>query len=94
MELKAIEKKVLNILENFPETRDDDKVLYYKYLDIYGYDTKIKLEDYLFNSKYPKYDSVSRCRRRVQSKRPDLLGTKTRQRKECEKEYIEYAKSS
>ena len=38
MELKAIEKKVLNILENFPETRDDDKVLYYKYLDIWQHE--------------------------------------------------------
>jgi hypothetical protein len=73
------------VMENAPETRDDDYLLWLAVIDIcaaedgnptYTYQTTISqfLRKAIF-SKYPHFNTVSRSRRKVQRKYPELKAT-------------------
>lgn len=89
---------VQQILEERPLTRENDKVLYYYVLYHFGINTEIPLSIYLLDTEgvYPSYDTVSRTRRLVQQKNPDLLGTRAavRFRKEKQEEIKEWVKEN
>lgn len=93
--LKEIETEIVPLLEQYPFTRNDDKILYLLLLEKKGYDLNITLKDYLsaMGDNYPNYDSVTRCRRKIQEKRPDLIGNRRirKLRAENESEYRDYA---
>jgi hypothetical protein len=102
MRLTNITKLVKDILESRPETRDDDYILWLNVLrntntDIPDY-TNMPVAEFLLNAKYmrfPHYESVSRARRKIQEKYPELRATdETRTaRANFEKRYRKYARS-
>lgn len=97
--LQSVEKVVLQVLEEVPLAREDDYVLmYYVCLRL----NKIDLLDTTFfdallhHKQYdmPNWESVTRARRKVQEKRPDLVSPqKAKKRHEEEKVYREYART-
>lgn len=88
--LTDIENLIFPILRDVPETRDDDMKLYLEVLKHLGVYVGCTLEHFLSNRRlYPSYESISRCRRKIQHFNPEL-GT-SRVRKALEEEYRLYA---
>lgn len=96
--LHTMENVVLEILEKSPAARSDDYVLMWLVCN------KTKPEivekpfaDVLYHHKslgLPNWETVTRCRRKIQEKRPDLVSPVTaRKRRKEEEEYREYAHS-
>ena len=94
--LHIMENVVLEILEQSKAARSDDYVLMWLVCQ------KIKPEivekpfaDVMYHHKslgLPNWETVTRCRRKIQEKRPDLVAPVTaRKRRKEEKEYREYA---
>lgn len=75
--LKKVKDMVVFELENRPETRDSDRVLISKvYEDFFG----IKNEPFfevLMRDDVPNFESIRRCRAKVQEVRPDLRASET-----------------
>ena len=81
--LKTIEKKVRAVLEKNEDARNDDMVLY--------------LAEIITQHKYlglPSFESVSRTRRKLQARYPELAGSRPVQKMRAtgEKAYRRYAK--
>lgn len=100
MKLKTLEAQVIYMLEKHPKTRDDDSLLYACYL-LYKKVPNVSVIEFFKNPDYYKaelgiasFESVGRCRRKVQESRPDLRPTKeARARKrENESRYRTYAR--
>lgn len=103
--LLNITKVVKEILEERPSTRDDDNLLWLEVLRAAVRDWKYgsKMTDltlaYVLTSIHrlglPSFASVSRARRKLQEKYPELRGTRTTQEKRKEREavYEEYARN-
>lgn len=105
MRLKKIEPIVESILVTHPETRNSDMLLYRRYvLDKTGIDIlqAISIEEF---KNLPKYESVTRCRRKLQEQERKLIAMGgvpihtvlpyeevEARRKELEAEYEEYAR--
>ncbi len=98
--LKTLEGKVRDILKNNQDARDDDMVLYLvlcnEYLENAG---KISLAEIMAKHKsfgLPGFESVSRTRRRLQARYPELLGSLSVQERRSagEKAYRRYSKES
>ena len=92
-ELKTIEQKVLYELENFPQTRQSDKVLVTAlYMDFYGVTAGTPFVD-VIHGKFPNYESIGRVRRKIQEKREDLRADAAieSQRIANQEAYIAYA---
>lgn len=102
--LKHIEGLVECFIEAFPALRVDDYSLYYYVCKHYFYqngkilefqnlsftEAMLKHKEY----KLPSFESVTRCRRRVQAKRPELKDpAKARIRAEAEQDFRAYARS-
>ena len=96
--LHTMENVVLEILEQSKAARSDDYVLMWLVCQ------KIKPEivekpfaDVMYHHKsfgLPNWETVTRCRRKIQEKRPDLVSPETaRKRSKEEEEYREYAHS-
>lgn len=93
--ISKYENLVLCILLDKEEARADDKYLYYWVLREEGFSTHISIENYLLgNSSYPNYDSITRCRRKLQEKYPELRPAKNEQirREEAEEDFRAYAR--
>ena len=73
----TVENKVLQILRDSPETRDNDMLLILRYYNRFG-DIRagdLPLEDIAYNYKgygLPCFESIRRARQRVQSLFPEL----------------------
>ena len=92
-----IEERVEFLLAEFPETRESDEILYMKILERDGRYNFENINVLKFfrdreKAKVPSFKSVERARRKVQSYRPDLMGSKQIQaaRKKMEKKYHDY----
>lgn len=107
MELKEfikLEDQVKQILMDYPRTRNDDMYLYYVYcMKKLGENNITKIFEFstIFCDKRERelrkikpYQSVERCRRKIQAEFPELSSEKVIKtaRKEEEKEYIEYSR--
>lgn len=93
--VKKYEAVVYYILKTYKATRSDDKLLYYWFLREEGFSTKLTIESYLLgNNNYPNYDSITRCRRKLQETYPFLRPPKNEQerRDEAEKDFRAYAR--
>ena len=96
--LNVIEKIVLQVLEESPTARQDDYILMLKVCEKVNPEAlnlpfRVVMKHHHFNM--PNWESVTRCRRRIFEKRPDLeppVSTR-RKRRKAEEEYREYAKS-
>ena len=82
---------VKNILVKDEAARDDDMYLYALVVGQTGLvsaeATFYEVMVYAKYMKLPSYESVSRARRKVQEKEPDLRGSKYKIRKQEEEEY-------
>lgn len=73
----TVENKVLQVLRDSPETRDNDMLLILRYYNRFG-DIRagdLPLEDIVYNYKgygLPCFESIRRARQRVQSLFPEL----------------------
>ena len=98
-ELYTLESRILDLLKGYPATRKDDMFLYFKYCDtvIEGMTAKIFLDLFLYSGarklyKVKPFESVSRVRRRVQVKHPELTDVETvESRQEQEAIFVDYA---
>ena len=92
-QLLKTEKEVRKILEEYPITRTDDNLLFIAY-----WMKKAPEVSFIDFWKSPQlygavaYKSVERCRRKVQSKHPELKEKVTAEaREQAEMDYINYA---
>lgn len=99
--LNKLENLVIQILREDEESRNSDNRLYVMVIDsIVSNGSSMSVKDLFLNQKklgIPPFESVSRCRRRVQSDNPELRGdddiVNARRRKETEfKDYFGRAK--
>ena len=91
------EEIVKSILEKHPETRGDDFLLYAEVIREYRPElAKLSVLDFFVAHKNlycPSYESLTRVRRRVQEKHPELLSDKAKEiRAKEEAIYRAYAK--
>ena len=106
--LVKLEDEVISILEDNPNTRGDDMTLYsvYAYRRLKGKTDGLSMmrgfllifsdKRYRVTNGVAPFESVSRCRRKVQSRREDLRPTEeqVRERAEAIAEFKKYARAS
>lgn len=106
--LVKLEDEVVSILEDNPNTRGDDMALYsvYAYRKLKGKTDGLSMmrgflllfsdNRYRVTNGVAPFESVSRCRRKVQSRREDLRPTEeqVRERAEAIAEFKKYARAS
>lgn len=93
--ISKYENVVKYVLTNYKATRSDDKLMYYWVLRLEHFFTGVTLEEFLLSDAgYPNYDSITRIRRKLQEKYPELRPPKGVQisREEAEQEFIDYAR--
>ena len=94
--LKNVEPKVTRILEQYPASRKSDAVLvkiYYN--EVIDVDTLSfgAVCDHFEDLGLPSFESIRRCRQKVQAKRPDLVDpTTAKKRRKLVEDYQDYAK--
>lgn len=93
--LKTIQQMVEDILRQYPGTRSDDReliqTLYGKY---YGVDYYKPFGAVIRDRSLPSFESIRRCRQKLQEHNEDLRGNKKSENARLTKqeEYIEYAR--
>lgn len=94
--LKNIEPKVIKILEEHPETRGDDFLLlkhYYNEIIDVSFMSFATVCDHHEELDLPSFESIRRCRQKVQANRPDLVDPRTaKHRRKLIDDYKDYAK--
>lgn len=81
--MKTVESRVLEILRDCPETRNEDMLLFYRYYNRFADYLRageLPLEDLAYNYKaygLPCFESIRRARQRVQSLFPELSRNST-----------------
>jgi len=87
-------EQVKGILTQYPASRDDDMLLYAIFLHknriVHSYE---KFYDVMAHAKergIPSYEGITRARRKVQEKEPNLRGKRYNQRMKSEEEYRDY----
>ena len=99
MKLKKLEQIVIEILEKDVKARGNDHLLYTKVIfkmrpELSEYNYKHIFENYI-DYQLPPFESVSRCRRNIQIKYPNLLDFKTYKHRRAKiQEYLNYAMES
>lgn len=95
--ISKYENTVLCIMLDHEDTRSDDKLLYWYLLREECFSLSISLERFLLGGgeNYPNYDSITRIRRKLQEKHPELRPAKNEQirREEAEKDFRAYARN-
>ena len=93
--LKDLEKVIKPILEEKPQTRDDDYLLYAELIAKYvpkalEYPARTFLQ-YHNELNLPNIKSVERARRKLQAKYPELASERAKKRAEQQAVYVDYA---
>ena len=100
--LKTIENRVLAVLKEYPEARNDDMKLYLLVSEACIYDTHgigdFRFEDVMSNYKaygIPCFESIRRTRQKIQAKYPELGCSPEvrRARHKMQRVYSDYAKN-
>lgn len=98
MELRHLKTNVEHILETDEETRGDDFALIVKvYKEMKGtLFTSLKFEALMLGHEtfgLPSFESITRCRRKIQAERPELRATREVEniRMDEQKKYLEFA---
>ena len=96
--LNNLQNIVKEILTNDELARKDDCYLILQVISkLYPYEIGKKFIDVMFGAKKKgiSFESITRCRRKVQEKNPKLKDEKTaKMRNAKQKEYIKYSKQS
>ena len=91
-----VEERVRKILVHNPRTRNDDNLLIYEYLSTYHDINNVSDKELLLNSKQlgiPSFETITRARRKVQEKHPELKDEETAHYRKLEEEkYKEFAR--
>ena len=78
--MKNMLDKVINLLTKHPSLRDSDERLaaniWYNHIQNINEINAITLLSRFAEGKLPSYESISRCRRKIQEEKPDLRGKK------------------
>lgn len=77
MKLKNLEEVVECVLEKHEKARNDDFMLYGYVISKFGIDMHQELQRFLWEHEkqaVPSFESVSRCRRKIQERRQELQG--------------------
>ena len=93
--IDTVHEQVKYLLTNYPKTRDSDKKLIGGvYQMFYGVDTyNESFADVLFNEEVPAFETIRRCRQKIQATYPELRDKNDKRRLEHQKEFVEYALS-
>lgn len=92
--LDTIKAQVEFILRRYPATRSDDRflirVLYQQFYGVHYYDS---FGSVIMNAKLPSFESIRRCRQKLQEHDESLRGTKETEaaRLAKQEEYIAFA---
>ena len=95
MNILTIHQMVEKILKEYPGTREDDreliKTLYGKY---YGIDYYQPWGSVIKNKNLPSFESIRRCRQKIQEKDESLRGSKKSEdaKLDMQEEYLEYVR--
>lgn len=93
--LKKMEDKVEYLLRKYPKTRDNDRLLIGAvYAHFYGVPVgSTSFKAVLLNDKLPSFETIGRCRRKLQAENEDLRGEKAKEKErlEAQKDFIAYA---
>lgn len=95
--LRKLEKVIKPILENQPQTREDDFLLYAEVIKQYK-PTLLELSARAFlighnTLNVPNIKSVERARRKVQEKHPELASERAKKKRaEQEQVYVQYGR--
>ena len=95
--LKRLEEVVKMVLEEYEETRFDDfKLIYsvYRELDFVHTTRELFYEIMMNNDLYklPPFESITRCRRKIQKNHPELANEKTKEKRlNATSDYISYS---
>lgn len=92
--LLTLEQMIKPILENKPETRDNDKELALNiWTAYYGINPWAPVCEVLRNECVPSLESIGRVRRKIQAEDESLRGSKRKEdiRIKAQADYIEYA---
>lgn len=95
-EIKKVHSMVKDILIKSVKARNSDAYLYCKVLEKIGKGlSQMPFDTIIMDSELPKYDTVTRARRKIQEKNPELQGDErvTKCRKENEEVFKEYSRS-
>jgi hypothetical protein len=89
------EDKVKTILEEHPAAREDDRALYYWILKEEGFDVTVSIAHFLMGTGYPNYETITRVRRKLQERFPELAVNNIKaMRSKAEKEFEAYARTT
>ena len=96
--LMTTTKAVKNILEEAPETRDNDYLLWLRTIEeMTAEDIKILSFSYVIRNinflGLPNYETVSRVRRKLQAEYPELKGEKGLIRAQNKERFIAYSRA-
>jgi len=90
-DLEKVGDRITLILEDYPHTRDSDKLLWLAYnvgfnnlLDVLAPEKYEEFKSWLLKSQTPVFESLSRARRKIQETRPELAGDKEKRLAEAE----------
>ena len=89
--LKTIQGKVEYCLEKYPVCRDDDRILIGTVYSLF-YDIEpktITLKEILLRTDLPSFETIRRCRQKLQELKPELRGTKeAKQRRKAQEQRV------
>lgn len=91
-------RRVLDILNEYPETRDNDKKLFYRYTKKYC-NLQVFLHSgdpdmfylWLMSKDVPQFESLTRCRRNIQSDFPELCGKSRKFKEDAAKDVAKWS---
>ena len=93
--LKKLSKQVEAILEEYPMTRGDDRLLITTvYIRHYGVRPTAGFKEVMSDYTLPPFESIRRSRQKVQEQRPELRANADIEqiRMDLQEEYIEFAR--
>ena len=95
MKLRYIENRVIELMNTFPATKDDDNLLLAHYLKTFKTNEKsseVEVADFIVLEKVATtFKTIERVRRKVQNKYPNLRGKAWAKRHKAQEDFIEYA---
>lgn len=92
--LLTMHDKVEYVLTEYPITRDDDRLtICAVYTVFYDADLNRPFKDIMRDKNLPNFETIRRCRQKVQADNEALRGKRDKERLERQKEYVEYSLS-
>ena len=89
---KKMARRVLDILNKHPAARDSDKELFLTYVvEHCGLDRVVDFKTWLRSKDVPQFESLIRCRRKIQADFPELCGKSRKFREDSAKDVAKWS---